>query len=381
MFRILIFIAIYFTVYGGLHLYFYRRLCRGFSLSKAQRMAVVVWLLLMVCGPLFSRGLESQDWLGLTQVVAVLVFGWMGVLFLSASLFFFVDVLCFAGWLWQRVARVSIPIVVAWRPLFIGVVSLSVVASLYGFYAAREIRVDRVELPTTKLTLGVERYRLVLLSDVHLGVLTDAAWLQRIVDAVDALQPDLIVTTGDIIDSNVPSALPYQSLLASLQAADGKYSVAGNHEFFAGIEKSVAYMNEAGFVMLRGERAVVSPWLHLLGVDDREGRHTGEVVMDNEPALMADNDPAAITILLKHQPVVREESIGHFDLELAGHVHQGQIFPFRLLTWLAYPVAMGLSDLGQGSQLYVTRGAGTWGPPIRLLAPPEITLIEFVRVE
>jgi predicted MPP superfamily phosphohydrolase len=189
------------------------------------------------------------------------------------------------------------------------------------------------------------------------------------------------VTTGDIIDSNVPSALPYQSLLASLQAADGKYSVAGNHEFFAGIEKSVAYMNEAGFVMLRGERAVVSPWLHLLGVDDREGRHTGEVVMDNEPALMADNDPAAITILLKHQPVVREESIGHFDLELAGHVHQGQIFPFRLLTWLAYPVAMGLSDLGQGSQLYVTRGAGTWGPPIRLLAPPEITLIEFVRVE
>lgn len=107
----------------------------------------------------------------------------------------------------------------------------------------------------------------------------------------------------------------------------------------------------------------------------------GGAVVDREPSLMAANDSAAITILLKHQPVVRQESIGKFDLELTGHVHQGQIFPFRLLTWLAYPIAMGLSDLGPGSQIYVSRGAGTWGTPMRLLAPPEITLFEFVRKE
>ena len=77
--------------------------------------------------------------------------------------------------------------------------------------------------------------------------------------------------------------------------------------------------------------------------------------------------------------MVRDESIGKFDLQLAGHVHQGQIFPFRLLTWIAYPVAMGMSDLGRGSQLYVSRGTGTWGPPIRVMAPPEITLFEFQR--
>jgi predicted MPP superfamily phosphohydrolase len=382
MLRIIIFISIYLAVYGGMHFYLYRRLRLGFELSKGQRTAVVAFLLMMVFGPLLSRWLEGLGWLGLTESVAILVFGWMGVLFLSASLFFFVDILRFLGWLLRHVARISLPgMVVGWRSLFVGIVSVSVVASLFGFYEAREIRVERVVLPTNKLPAGVERYRVVQLSDVHLGVLTDEAWLRRIVKEVNGLKPDLIVATGDIIDSNVASAMPFQATLSMLQASDGKYGVAGNHEFFAGIEKSVAYMGEVGFVMLRGKRVMIKPWLHLLGVDDREGRHSGAALVEHEPSLMAANEAQAITILLKHQPVVRHESIGKFDLQLAGHVHQGQIFPFRILTWLAYPIAMGLSDLGQGSQIYVTRGAGTWGPPIRLLAPPEITLFELVHGE
>lgn len=382
MLRISLFISVYLAVYGGMHLYLYRRLRRGFELGRGQRIAVFAFLLLMVFAPLMSRGIERLGWEGVAEPVAVLAFGWMGVLFLSASLFFFVDIVRLVAWLLRRVAKVSLPgMVVGWRPLCIGVLSLSVVASFYGFYAAREIRVERVVLPTSKMPAGVERYRVVQLSDVHLGVMTNEPWLQRIVAEVNSLKPDLIVATGDIIDSNVPSSMPYLSTLSTLQATDGKYGVAGNHEFFAGIDKAVAFMNEAGFVMLRGERAVVKPWLHLLGVDDREGRHSGVAVVDHEGPLMAANDPAAITLLLKHQPVIREESIGKFDLQLAGHVHQGQIFPFRLLTWIAFPIAMGLSDLGQGSQIYVARGTGTWGPPIRIMAPPEITLFEFVHGE
>lgn len=380
MLRITLFISIYLAVYGGLHLYLYRRLRRAFALSQRQRRAVIAVLLLMVCGPLLSRGLEGLGWLWMTQVVAVLVYSWMGWLFLAVSLLFLIDLLRLLGWLLRCVARLPLPaVVVAWRQVFIGVVLLSVVASLYGAYAAREIRVERVVLPTSKLPVGIDSYRLVQLSDVHLGVMTDVVWVQRIVATVNDLHPDLIVTTGDVIDSNVPSALPFQRQLAMLLAPDGKYGVAGNHEFFAGIDKAVSYMRETGFVMLRGERAVVRPWLQLLGVDDREGRYSGAGEVDHEPALVAAHDPAALTLLLKHQPVVRAESIGKFDLQLAGHVHQGQIFPFRLLTWLAYPIAMGLSDLGQGSQIYVTRGVGTWGPPMRLLAPPEITVLEFVR--
>lgn len=382
MLRITIFISIYLAVYGGMHLYLYRRLLLGFELTRRQRFAVFAFLLVMVLGPLSSRLIER---LGLDSVagpLALLVFGWMGILFLSASLFLSIDMVRFSGWLLRRVTPLSVPAMgLAWRPLFIGVLSLSVVASLFGFYAAREIRVERVTVQSSKLPVGVEPYRMVQLSDVHLGVMTDEQWLQRIVDEVDKLKPDLIVATGDIIDSNIDSAMPYQLLLSALQAVDGKYGVAGNHEFFAGIDKSVAYMQEAGFVMLRGERAMVKPWLHVLGVDDREGRHTGAPVVDHEAPLMEANDAAAITVLLKHQPVIRQEHIGKFDLQLAGHVHQGQIFPFRLLTWIAYPIAMGLSDLGAGSKIYVARGTGTWGPPIRIMAPPEITLFEFVRKE
>ncbi|MEN8169126.1 MAG: metallophosphoesterase [Pseudomonadota bacterium] len=380
MLRIIIFISIYLAVYGGMHLYFYRRLRRGFELVDGKRIAVIAFLVLMVFGPLLTRGLESMEWSVLAGPWALLVFGWMGVLFMSASLFLFVDIARFVSWLLYRVAHIRVAdMCLCWRPFVIGVVSLSVVASLYGFNAARQIHIDTVTISTDKLPVGVTSYRMVQLTDVHLGVMTDEEWLQRIVAEVNALKPDLIVTTGDIIDSRIPSALPYKDILAQLQASDGKYAVAGNHEFFAGIDKSVAFMEEAGFVMLRGERAMATPWLHLMGVDDREGRFSDGAEVDHEKLLMQSVNSKVLNILLKHQPVIREESIGRFDLQLAGHVHQGQIFPFRLLTWIAYPVAMGLSELGNGSQLYVSRGTGTWGPPIRVMAPPEITVIEWVN--
>ncbi len=380
MLRFVIFISIYLAVYGGMHLYFYRRLRRGFELSRSARIAVKIFLILMVLGPLSTRGLESIEWHTLAESWALVVFGWMGLLFMSASLFFFVDIARFIGWLLQRVGRVAVPgMLVAWRPLIIGVVSLSSVAALYGYFAAREIRIETVTIFSDKLPADVTSYRMVQLTDVHLGVMTDSDWLRRIVAEVNGLKPDLIVATGDIIDSRISSAQFYRETLAQLQAADGKYAVAGNHEFFAGIDKSVAFMGESGFVMLRGDKARVAPWLHLMGVDDREARFTDGANVDHEKLLMQGVDASALNILLKHQPVIRDESIGHFDLQLAGHVHQGQIFPFRLLTWIVYPVAMGLSDLGGGSQIYVSRGTGTWGPPLRVMAPPEITLFEFVR--
>ncbi len=380
MLRFVIFITIYLAIYGGMHLYFYRCLRRGFEPTRHQRLALRVFLILMLLGPLSTRGLETIQWHAAAETWAVLVFGWMGLLFMSASLFFFVDIGRYLYRLGFFVIHHTRPAEqIPWRPLVTGVVTLCSVASVYGYFAAREIRIETVTIATDKLPAGVERYRMVQLTDVHLGVMTNDAWLARIVDEVNGLKPDLIVATGDIIDSRITSAAPYKSTLARLQATDGKYGVAGNHEFFAGIDNSVAFMEEAGFVMLRGTSVRATAWLHLYGVDDREGRHSGEGGEDHETPLMQQAERQAFNLLLKHQPLVRDESIGKFDLQLAGHVHQGQIFPFRLLTWIAYPVAMGMSELGQGSQLYVSRGTGTWGPPIRVMAPPEITLFEFVQ--
>lgn len=380
MLRFAIFISIYLAIYGGMHLYFYRRFRRGFELSRGQRIAIIAFLVLMVLGPLATRGLETIEWHAVAKIWAVMVFGWMGLLFMSASLFFFSDIARYLVMVLRRFTPLRLPQEgVSWRHLVVGVISLSSVALVYGFFAAREIRIDTVTIVSDKLPPGVDSYRMVQLTDVHLGVMTNSQWLQRIVTEVNGLQPDLIVTTGDIIDSRIASAEPYREVLSQLQAGDGKYAVAGNHEFFAGIDNSVAFMEQSGFVMLRGTKVEATPWLHIYGVDDREGRHSGETVEDHETPLMKSVSTSAFNLLLKHQPLVREESIGSFDLQLAGHVHQGQIFPFRLITWLVYPVAMGMSDLGEGSQLYVSRGTGTWGPPIRVMAPPEITLFEFVR--
>lgn len=379
MIRLVVFITIYISVYGGMHYYFYRCLQRGFTFNRTQRIALKAFLILMVLGPLSTRGLETIQWHAAAETWAVLVFGWMGLLFMSVSLFLFVDIARFVGWLLRRFGHTAVPSMpLGWRTLVFGVVALCGVASVYGYFAAREIRIETVSITTDKLPAGVKRYRMVQLTDVHLGVMTNDAWLGRIVDEVNKLKPDLIVTTGDIIDSRITSAAPYQEVFSRLQARDGKYGVAGNHEFFAGIDNSVAFMQQAGFVMLRGRSARVTDWLHLHGVDDREGRHSGVKMEDHETPMMQTAEQAAFNLMLKHQPVIREASIGRFDLQLAGHVHQGQIFPFRLLTWLAYPVAMGMTDLGQGSRIYVSRGTGTWGPPIRVLAPPEITVFELL---
>ncbi|MDH5785927.1 MAG: metallophosphoesterase [Chromatiales bacterium] len=377
--RILLFISLYLAIYGGMHYYLYRSLRRGFALTGRWHIALVVFLVLMILGPLSTRGLETIEWHAAAEGWAVLVFGWMGLLVMSITLFFFIDIGRYLYRLLYFVKRQKIaPEQLPWRALISAVFVISAGASVYGYFAAKEIRIELVTISTDKLPAGITSYRMVQLTDVHLGVMTDAVWLERIVNEVNGLKPDLIVTTGDIIDSRIGSAAPYQQTLAKLQAPDGKYGVAGNHEFFAGIDKSVAFMEEAGFVMLRGSSAKATPWLHLHGVDDREGRHSGVKVEDHEAPLMQAAEQQVFNLVLKHQPVIRDESVGRFDLQLAGHVHQGQIFPFRLATWIAYPVAMGMSELGKGSSIYVSRGTGTWGPPMRVMAPPEITLFEFL---
>ncbi len=374
MLRAVIFITIYLVIYGGMHLYWYRKWRRAYAPQSGIRYAVIAFLLLMLFGPMLVRGLETLELSSIARPFAFFTYLWMGLLFMSAAAFFAIDLLH----LLRRVLHLPAP-GLRHAVLFVTVTAVCAAAAGYGWYAARQLQVESLTIASDKLPEGVARYRVVLISDVHLGVTTDGAWLGRVIDRVNASAPDLIIATGDVIDSRVPSALPFVSQLAQLQAPDGKYAVAGNHEFFAGIDRAVAYLEGAGFEVLRGESVQATPWLRLSGVDDREGRHMDGAQLDHETPLMAAADPAQLHLLLKHQPVVLDESLGRFDVQFSGHVHQGQVFPFGLFTWLAYPVELGLNDLGQGSRLYVSRGTGTWGPPMRVLAPPEITIIDFVR--
>ena len=142
--------------------------------------------------------------------------------------------------------------------------------------------------------------------------------------------------------------------------------------------QATTFLQRSGFDLLRGGCRDAGDYLTVVGVDDPAGGQSGEFRDNDEQRLLASVPAGRFVLLLKHRPVVSPDSQGRFDLQLSGHVHKGQVFPFNLLTWLSFPVRAGLNPLAGGGVLYVSRGSGTWGPPIRFLAPPEVTVIDLV---
>lgn len=182
----------------------------------------------------------------------------------------------------------------------------------------------------------------------------------------------MLVSTGDLVDGQMDSLEESILMWREVKPPLGKYAVTGNHEFFAGIDHALAATEEAGFRVLRGESVKPVAGLCLVGVDDPVGKYAGLPVFLDLPPRGED-----FTILLKHQPSVSRRQAGLFDLQLSGHTHAGQLFPFSLITALYFERQAGFYHLEDGSMLYISRGTGTWGPPVRIFAPPEITLIEL----
>jgi len=200
---------------------------------------------------------------------------------------------------------------------------------------------------------------------------------------LEKVKPDLVVATGDLVDAQMDKLDNLATMLAALNPPMGKFAITGNHEFYAGIRQSGRFLKAAGFKLLRNEDLKLNGFLTIVGVDDPVGKRRyaeNGMVGKKEKLLLADSDSERFTLLLKHRPTVDEESLGRFDLQLSGHTHGGQIFPFNLITRLFYPNQRGLHRLDKASVLYVSRGTGTWGPPMRFLSPPEVTLVELQRV-
>lgn len=376
----LAFFAVYLLVYGGLHLHFFLKVQAAFHLQGIAVIALSLWLLVMFIAPMAVWRLESIGLHSLVKPLAFLGYSWMGFLFL----FFCIAISLDLAQLLIKGAAIlfsfaSAALLVSSKSLFFASLVAALAVAGWGVLAARTIRVEQVTVELPNVPAAAGSYRIVQISDVHLGVMTNREWLDEVIATVNGLKPDLIVATGDIIDSHVDGSREFAAALRRLQARDGIYAIPGNHEQYAGIERSLAFFRDADFVPLRDELAQVQPWLTLVGVDDQDRHHTAEAAKPDQevPLLHRARDGGGVVLLLKHQPVIATTSLGLFDLQLSGHVHQGQIYPFRYLTRLAYRVETGLTALEKGSYLYLNRGTGTWGPPMRVLAPPEITLIEL----
>ncbi|HOP31330.1 MAG TPA: metallophosphoesterase [Spirochaetota bacterium] len=368
-----IFISIVITIYSLMNYYFirkHRNILTGRSLPAILFRLILVTVILAPIATVFFSQKGEPLWAAVTGFTG---YGWLAFLFLFLVIHGMADIILYitekAGF---------IPPGYMAREVLAGTLILSISLLAYGFYEADSPRVERLVIETEKIPSDMKSLKIMQVSDIHFSPIISTDKAEDIKKIAEHEKPDIIVSTGDFLDRSIRNSDEVAAVMRSIAAPEGKYAITGNHEFITGVDESVQFIEKSGFIMLRN-RAVTVAGINLAGVDDYSGRRLGFYSEAEENSLLAVSENGLYTILLKHQPRISRGSVGRFDLQLSGHTHGGQIFPFTLLVKLSFPYLCGEYDLGNGSRLYVSRGTGTWGPPVRFIATPEVTVIELRR--
>ena len=358
----LLFIFFFLLLYGGLNFYVYSTVVAGLGYHS---LPLAVALVLLVLSPIVLRMAEERAPRWMANTIAWFGYNWMGVSFLFASVALVMDVL---QAFFPRISQSTALLIVAVTTL---------VLCIYGFLESRCVRIKYLKVRSPKLSFPEgQPFRMVQISDVHLGYGTLPGQLRGVVEKIRSLKPDLLVSSGDLFDTDLQHLGRYVDRLKSLEPPSGKLAVSGNHEVYAGLEEANDLTRESGFQILRSEAVQVSDNLFVAGVDDPEA--LGKTPTEAAEAEAFNSIPEdAFVVLLKHRPHISKSNLTAFDLQLSGHTHGGQIFPFIFMTRLQYKARHGLTRLAESSFLYLSRGTGSWGPQMRVFAPPEITVFDM----
>ncbi len=261
------------------------------------------------------------------------------------------------------------------KSLDIGAVAMATSVNAKAIYNAKEIEIEKVEVKIKNLK---QPYTIVQLSDIHIGGVIDKEFVSNLVKKVNKLNADIVVITGDLVDTNLKYAKKTLDELKKIDSKYGNYFIVGNHEYFHGVIPIIDYVNSLGFKTLENENVYIGEkekGFFLAGVYDIFGYRVDNYKPDLNKTLLGTN--GSPTLLLAHQPKYIEE-VKDVDLVLSGHTHGGQIFPFNFLVKLQQPYVKGLHQHNEKTQIYVNKGTGFWGPPMRLCANAEVTFINII---
>ncbi len=366
------FLAIYISFYGGINLYIFWRLSRAYELTASKNIFLAGWFILMVLAPILVRLFERWGAFALARVVAFAGFSWMALAMWMFLLLGVIEIVKFFMWIlhfkynmptldWRTACTISLGIVLI----------LALVSTIVNFFLIEKT----VELQSDKMPAGSDPVRVVQISDVHLGLVARQGLMRQLIARIETMKPDLLLCTGDLVDAAGDHLDVFVEDFRKVKPRLGKFAILGNHEMYAGMERSLQFLNESGFVTLRESSTLLDGWLRVCGVDDLTVAETkeGSALSDEERALQ-DAGPDEYVILMKHRPKIDAESLPKINLQLSGHTHNGQIFPFNFFVMPFYKYVHGAHILEHETLLYVNRGTGSWGPPMRLFFPREITL-------
>jgi predicted MPP superfamily phosphohydrolase len=263
------------------------------------------------------------------------------------------------------------------------VVVLAVLSTVIGFLNARRVaRVVHVDVPLAELPSGLQGFTIAQITDVHVGPTIKRAYLERIVDRVNGLNADMVAITGDLVDGSVARLSSHTVPLVNLRSRHGTYFVTGNHEYYSDAHAWVDELRRLGLRVLMNEHVTLAhneAGLIVAGVTDYSGGQFDPAHRSDPLAALGDAPAGLTKVLLAHQPRSADAAVkAGYDLQLSGHTHGGQFWPWNLFVPLQQPYTAGLHQL-HDMWIYVSRGTGYWGPPKRFGAPSEITCLRLVR--
>lgn len=371
--NIILFVMAFLGVFALITVYTSRRLINHLHLSDTLKRYLRLFLLLNfagIIGYMLARYFTATpNWLYFLLSLPI------GVLFLLFCTAVIYDIF--------RVGMAYVPMQPQRRSFFkkgldIGALTLAFGVSAKATHEARIIELEEV---TVRIKNLARPYSIVQLSDIHMGGLIGERFIQDVVNRVNRLSPDLVVITGDLVDVKPSQVSRALEALKGLKSVYGTYFVTGNHEYFHGIGEIIAHVKGLGIRVLENENLYIGKegeGFHLAGVHDVFGYRAKHYLPDIYRALQG-TDQHSPTVLLAHQPRFIEEADGKVDLMLSGHTHGGQLFPFKALVKLQQPYINGLHRHSERTQVYVNKGTGFWGPPMRLGASSEITHIKLTE--
>ncbi|MGH3951415.1 MAG: metallophosphoesterase [Pseudonocardiaceae bacterium] len=388
-----------------LHLYLWKRLIRDtLPPGRPRRVAtgaLIALVVVMLAALMFSRGVHPDiaQW-----------FAWPGYLWLAMFFYLLLALLALElprpalrRWTRAEQPRTSAPpdatepravaaapgaatapthsrrtIIARGSAIVAGIAATGLVG--YGVSVAMgPPTITRVSVTLRRFDPRAAGFRIALISDIHLGPIVDRSFTQRIVDMINAERVDAVAIAGDLVDGSVEALADAAEPLRELNSAYGTFFVTGNHEYYSGYADWVGYLPTLGVQVLRNERTTITHnggSFDLAGINDAtayQWQDAGDV-----GKALAGRDPERAVVLIAHQPVDVHDAVRHdVDLQLSGHTHGGQLSPFDLLVSLQQGAVAGLYQV-EDTKMYVTRGAGFWGPPVRVGAPPDITVVELL---
>lgn len=329
-----------------------------------------IWFL--VCGAVaFLPVLGAREWSAFYGSYFPLVETALYFIYIFAIILFsftFMRDVCWLVLSWFRLLKSPFEVVGFARANWI-TMAVAFVCSVWALYAGMKVPdMKHVFISDPKI---VQEKTIVVLSDLHISRTLNPDKVKGIVERANAVQPDVILLAGDIVDDEVKEIDDTLQLLGNLKGKQGVYFVSGNHEFYVGYQASMQALAKTGLISLEDKKIELEPEFYLAGVSDmRTTARLGDV--SNAARILRDVPQEAYTLLVSHSPTPLDLP---FDLQVSGHTHGGQIFPFHVFTWLGNHHL--LSGYYPKERIYVSRGSGQWGPPMRLLAPAEITVIHL----